>query len=135
MKRLICLLILTVAAVAYAGDAPIRWKHAPDGDTTVITSGTTAFASDADLVFTTAGNQNWTYDYTPNVTIAPAAVRFERGMVICPHCQNEYNSKTGKHTIFMDGTGGTFETCIDAIITLLNNNRAGQWISPEEDDD
>ena len=146
MKKILCLLMLALAAVAYAGDKPIQWKHAPGGhNTSTATSG--SISLDADIggtsIFTgatttlaidTGGDWDWTPSYQPNVTMAPAAVRFERGKAICPHCQNEYDTSAGYHTIVMNGSNSKFETCVDSIITLLNNNRAGEYISIDEDE-
>ncbi len=142
MRRTVCFALLLVAAfayvAAYAGDAPIRWKNAPGlADTEVyvgaITTDATTFA------LTTADwNSTGTLDYTPsyhNVTMAPAAVRFEPGMAICPHCDNEYNVKKGRHTIHMDGTNGTFETCVDNVILMMSARQLGRWLIDEDDDE
>ena len=141
MKRIACLLLVSIAAVAYGGDAPIRWKNAPaltltDNETWIETTATT---STADLLAFTGGTNDLTWtgtssSYQPNVKMAPAAVRFERGMALCPHCEHEYDSKAGGHTIIMSGTQGDFETCIDNVITLLSSRQLGRWL-PDEDED
>ena len=144
MKRTVCFALLLVAAfayvAAYAGDAPIRWKNAPGLADTEIYVGaiTTADATTTTLAIDTGGTwTTGTLDYTPsyhNITLAPAAVRFEPGMAICPHCDNEYNVKKGRHTIHMDGTNGTFETCVDNVILMMSARQLGRWLIDKEEE-
>ena len=135
MRKIFCCVALLAVSLAHAGDSPIRWKHAPGSENTDITFTTTAIATaDSILLYDDAvvydsGGLTW---HQPNTVVAPAAVRFARGVAICPHCEHEYDSKAGYHTIIMSGTEGDFETCVDNVISLLRQRLLGKFLSDDD---
>ena len=163
MKKILCLLVLALAAVAYAGDKPLMmWANEP------MEKESSAAAADSFITFSDAG-LTWTGDVldttavtadfttgiitsdiasggfvtlTPTVTIAPAATGPKKKNsvrhptcpdVVCKHCGHEFPS-CGRHVIWATGTQGTYEFCIDSLISILSKSKAGAWLPEDEDE-